>query len=202
VAAAKAAGANGAGGSATSLVDYLDELDAALTKRPSSGTGTASALRSAEPPIATPAGEKPAAAHNDWDISFEPVPQGEAIAEPLGPETPRRPPLTLTADAGMHRATPHGESETRGSDQKRPALPALAEAFAALLAVEQGAPASSAQAWHPAPAITDELVERVAALVVERLSDRVLRETVSDRVSAVAERLIREEIDRIKANIK
>jgi hypothetical protein len=38
--------------------------------------------------------------------------------------------------------------------------------------------------------------------VLERLSDRVVRETVGQVVSEVAERLIREEIERIKRNIK
>jgi len=33
-------------------------------------------------------------------------------------------------------------------------------------------------------------------------SDRVVRETVADLVSTIAERLVREEIDRIKASIK
>ena len=38
--------------------------------------------------------------------------------------------------------------------------------------------------------------------MLERLSDRVGRETVSEIVSAIAERLVREEIERIKASIK
>jgi CheY-like chemotaxis protein len=82
-------------------------------------------------------------------------------------------------------------------------LPALAEAFAALLAAEQNAsPSSAPAAWPPPPAITDELVERVAQRVLEALSDRVVRETVADLVSTIAERLVREEIERIKGAIK
>ena len=38
--------------------------------------------------------------------------------------------------------------------------------------------------------------------VLDRLSDRVVRETVADLVSSIAERLVREEIERIKASIK
>ena len=38
--------------------------------------------------------------------------------------------------------------------------------------------------------------------VLEQLSDRVVRETVSDVVTEVAERLVREEIERIKSSIK
>ena len=86
----------------------------------------------------------------------------------------------------------------------RQTLPALAEAFAALLAAE---PEHAAVLRHrgvgrPPPAITDELVERVARRVLEKLSDRVVRETVADLVSTIAERLVREEIERIKGAIK
>ncbi len=38
--------------------------------------------------------------------------------------------------------------------------------------------------------------------MLERLSDRVVRETTAEIVSSIAERLVREEIDRIKAAIK
>ncbi len=38
--------------------------------------------------------------------------------------------------------------------------------------------------------------------MLEQLSDRVVRETVRDVVTEVAERLVREEIERIKSSIK
>jgi CheY-like chemotaxis protein len=84
----------------------------------------------------------------------------------------------------------------------RQPMPALSDAFAELLAAEQrGGP--PADAWTAtAPAVTDDLVERVAARVLERLSDQVVRETVADLASVIAERLVREEIERIKAGIK
>jgi CheY-like chemotaxis protein len=50
--------------------------------------------------------------------------------------------------------------------------------------------------------VTDELVERVAARVLERLSREQVRDTVTDLVSTIAERLVREEIERIKASIR
>jgi hypothetical protein len=50
--------------------------------------------------------------------------------------------------------------------------------------------------------ITDDLIDRVARRVIEQLSDRVVRETVASIVSDAAERLVREEIQRIKASIK
>ena len=88
---------------------------------------------------------------------------------------------------------------TRGERQ----LPALAEAFAALLAAEPDTPPSSGTAASQSfPAITDELVERVARRVLEKLSDPVVRETVADLVSTIAERLVRDEIERIKGEKK
>jgi CheY-like chemotaxis protein len=54
----------------------------------------------------------------------------------------------------------------------------------------------------PAHDATDDLVERVAGRVLQRLSDRVMRETTAEIVSSVAERLVRAEIDRVKAAIR
>ena len=84
----------------------------------------------------------------------------------------------------------------------RQPMPALADAFAALLTAEQWGSSPADALAATAPAVTDDLVERVAARVLERLSDQVVRETVTDLVSALAERLVREEIERIKAEIK
>jgi hypothetical protein len=68
-------------------------------------------------------------------------------------------------------------------------------------------PVSAISAPQPAaaatsPPLTDELVERVAARVLERLSGEHVREIVADLVSTIAERLVREEIERIKASIR
>jgi CheY-like chemotaxis protein len=68
-------------------------------------------------------------------------------------------------------------------------------------------PVSALSAPQPAatvtsPPLTDELVERVAARVLERLSGEHVREIVADLVSTIAERLVREEIERIKASIR
>ena len=46
------------------------------------------------------------------------------------------------------------------------------------------------------------LADQIARRVLAQLSDRVIRETVVDLVSTTAERLVREEIDRIRRNIK
>jgi CheY-like chemotaxis protein len=78
----------------------------------------------------------------------------------------------------------------------------ILDAFHALLAMEQGEPrpAVGAPAAPAAPvAITDELVEEVTRRVLERLAPNAARELVRQVVGEVAERLIREEIARIKA---
>ena len=88
-----------------------------------------------------------------------------------------------------------------------PVLPPIADAFAALLAAEQSQPRSSAApAWPivapPPPSISEDVIAEVTRRVLEQLTDKVAREAVAEKVSAVAERLIREEIERIKAAIK
>jgi len=87
-------------------------------------------------------------------------------------------------------------------------LPPLADAFAALLAAEQSEPLTSiAPAWPgtlqpPAVDVGEEIIEQITRRVLDRLSDTVMRETVADIVSKVAEQLVRDEIERIKASIK
>ena len=69
-----------------------------------------------------------------------------------------------------------------------------------MLAVEQGElPAS---ALEPPATADAELVDRVARRVVERLGDSAVRQLAAEIVSRTAERLVREEIDRIKAGIR
>ena len=77
-----------------------------------------------------------------------------------------------------------------------PAPPSLAEAFAALLAAEQGRPFSPAA--QPQVQVDDRTIEEVTRRVLDRMSDRVVKDTVVD----TAERLVREEIDRIKSNAR
>lgn len=68
-------------------------------------------------------------------------------------------------------------------------MPSLAEAFAALLSAEQGQPVVPAAA-----AISDDHIEEIARRVIDRMGDDSMRRAVLD----VAERLVREEIARIK----
>ena len=127
-------------------------------------------------PIVAPAGELTATSLPPPDPSLRPVP--EAGVPPVGVAAP-------AADTPVS-ATP----------------PSLADAFASLLAAEQG-DAERAQTVYPwprpvsLPAVSEELIERVAERVIARLSDGVGSELVAQVVARVAEKLVREEIDRI-----
>jgi len=84
----------------------------------------------------------------------------------------------------------------------------IAEAFSALFAAEQGEPGATPIRLGTngsAPVVTDAMVDDVAKRVIERLalgsSDR-MNGIVKQIVSDVAERLVREEIDRIRAATK
>ncbi len=126
-------------------------------------------------------------------------------------------PLVLKPSEAPPRAVPerpgHAPAEATHPIPNGPVLSSLADAFTALLAAEQSAPAPAAPpAWPAAalaagppastsPVVPEDIVEQVAQRVLEQLSDRVVRETVTDVVSSVAERLVREEIERIKRSI-
>ena len=95
-----------------------------------------------------------------------------------------------SSDSPRQEGTGNGESAKSG----------LAGTFATLLAVEQGELPPSALT-PPGAGAEAELVDRIARRVVEQISDRAVREMAADIVSRTAERLVREEIDRIKAGL-
>jgi hypothetical protein len=111
---------------------------------------------------------------------------------PPPPQVVPPPPPAPVADSPRHSAAPAIEP-----------LP-LAEAFAALLAAEQKQPARSHATAVPAlpEHLIEDLVEEVSRRVLTRLSDTVTRETVADIVPKLAERIVQEEIARIKSSIK
>ncbi|MCU1385070.1 MAG: phoP 4, partial [Acidobacteria bacterium] len=189
-----------------------------------------------EPQIATP--EEPATAAPDAapddrlsaieeSIPLEPEVAGpeptaeisstpDAVHEPVAP--------LASSDIVMHHAAASAPAPVPTPEPtpvpafelpmpNRPPLPPLADAFAALLAAEQGEALTAASAlWPtmppPAPpavppaAVTDDIIEDVVRRVLDRLSDTVVRESIAEIASQVAERLVREEIERIKASIK
>lgn len=131
--------------------------------------------------------------------------QSRVVAATTGaPVAATLPPLIVEAPAPI---TADVESEP---------TPVLAGAFSALLAAEQaGAEPDAFAEWLPeAPApvspaaavITDEVIDRIVERVLARLPEQIVRQAVHDAAreiaSTTAERLVREEIERIKSHIK
>jgi hypothetical protein len=71
--------------------------------------------------------------------------------------------------------------------------PGLANAFAALLAAEEGDGPPALEALG-APVVSEALIEDIVRRVIDRMGDSVVRQAVTE----VAERLVRQEIERIK----
>ena len=89
---------------------------------------------------------------------------------------------------------PHAASSAPGAGQApAPSAPkvTLANAFTALLAAEQSMPPAAGPV-----ALTEASIEDAVRRVLVRMTDDLVRRIVVD----TAERLIREEIERIKAN--
>lgn len=132
-------------------------------------------------PVETPAEVTRAPARVPRDAYFERLGASVGDSSPAVEAAPGLPPLSSVPRAG------------EGPAATPPPVPvSLPEAFAALLAAEQGQPVIATS--HAAPFVTDALIDDVATRVIQRLGDASMRQTVLD----VAERLVREEIARIK----
>jgi CheY-like chemotaxis protein len=88
---------------------------------------------------------------------------------------------------------PSSSGSAPSSSELAPPSSVLALAFEALLAAEQGRPLESGAAQKLAS--SDTLIDHITRQVIERLADDRMRDAVLD----VAERLVREEIARIKS---
>jgi hypothetical protein len=116
------------------------------------------------------------AAEESFSLEATPPPPSSAPAPQLPPQAPR------PASAA-------------------PARSALADAFSAFLSAEQGEPADAVQIGPPPPqidtaALAADVAERVLATLRAEAGD--MKELVSRVTSEVAERLVREEISRIR----
>ena len=203
---------------AGSIEDYFDRLDAAF-----STLDTGAVLGSQQPPVIPDLDPPSPSDHQvafgglgdalagwDPDISGDPSPGTPMIQPPpielswTMPPVPETPPVfTLPAEppsapSAAAAAPPVAErpAPPQATSSMPTAPPTLVEAFAALLSAEQGRPFSpAAQAHTP---VDERTIEVITQRVLDRMSDRVVKETVID----LAERLVREEIDRIKSNAR
>jgi CheY-like chemotaxis protein len=173
-------------GGANALEAYFDRLDAALATKTST-----------PPPPPEP---------------IERAPAGATVV-PFLPETPAAPPPPRPVAAVPQPAAPPVVPATSAPASpaqaapsppvvERPAQPepvqseiSLQEAFAALLAAEQ----TAGRAQSPAPVasgtISNETIDEICRRVIARMGDEGMRAAVLD----TAERLVREEIARIKS---
>ena len=141
----------------------------------------------------------------------EPVPAAPSSSVPMAPAPPVPEPVVAPTAPSVPPLAPSLRPSPEppvgvaaAADAPVPATPpSLADAFASLLAAEQG-DAERAQTVFPwprpaaSPAVNEELIERVAERVIARLSDDAGSELVAQVVARVAEKLVREEIDRIR----
>lgn len=113
--------------------------------------------------------------------------------------TPASPPAAPATEPSAVSSAPAPSAPPGEKPAPAPsAKSGLADTFATLLAVEQGELPASALLPPEQPGDA-ELVDRIARRVIEQMGDRAVREMAADIVSRTAERLVREEIDRIKA---
>ena len=158
---------------------YWDRLDAKFANtKVSSPTPPEQPSADAAP---APAASEPVASA---PVSYESVPSAPVSYEPV----PSAPAPSASAPSA-------------------PASGLIAEAFAALLALEDGQPGAkpvrlTTGADQPPPAaepkITDAVIEDVVRRVIERLGPDAVRAVVVDVVSQISERLVKEEIERIR----
>ena len=154
---------------------------------------------SAEPPApaaeAVPASKPPSppvsipfAAPAPTPVPVEPPPVvAEAAPPPVIERREAAPPPPAPSPASVAVATP----VSLGGGTQR-ALPSLAEAFATLLSAEEGRSVSASKVG--ASSVSDQAIDDIVNRVVARMTDQSVRETVI----GVAERLVRDEIERIK----
>ena len=141
-----------------------------------------------------------------------PIPRAEELTPPPPVAEPVQPSPGLATPVTTHAAD---RVPTAPAPAAPTAFPSVADAFAAILASESRDSTSDKPGWPvfqppavpepppPAPLeLTDAEVDRIVGLVLDRMSDRIVRETVTTIASDRTERLVREEIERIKNALK
>ena len=175
-------------GGANALEAYFDRLDAALATKTSTPLAPETVDRIPETTTVAPfLSETPAA---------PPVPRTvAAVPQPVAPaiETPPRAPLPPVTSASA--APPAPAIERPAPQESVQTEVSLQDAFAALLAAEQTGGKPSSDAPAAAEAVSNETIDEICRRVIARMGDDAMRAAVLD----AAERLVREEIARIKA---
>jgi CheY-like chemotaxis protein len=176
----------------TSVDEYFERLDRAFANL-NAPLEPRELVRPFPRPVSTPE------AAEDEPETASPATQ----AHDVSPPTPAAAENSVAAPIG--EAEPSGGAGPSGGAEAPPPQPhdkesTLAKTFATMLAVERRElPAS---ALDPGPSAADDvLVDRIVQRVVEQMSDRAVRDLATEIVSRTAERLVREEIERIKSGV-
>lgn len=171
------------------LDEYFDRLDAAFASlgaaKSTTGRGPADDPFADKdlPTLAGLVGDPSVRSHSS------PVPEfGRITAPPVEP-----PDVSATLASAPREPAPAAAHSTP------PGSNAIAEVFRVLFAAEQGDRDALQRFQGTAqPMVTDDLVNEVTRRVLERLAPDAARHLVADIVSEVAEKLVREEIERIR----
>ena len=175
---------------ATNLDDYFDQLDTAFANI-AAPTVPAAQTAATSPTFSTFA---PAAAAPPDDAAA--IEESPALELPLSYASPA--PTEPVAAAPVQVSPPPQAAPAVARE-----LPSVAEAFAAILAAEQHEESAARPVWPSSPAAAQGPSAEIGEAVVEQIVERVLsRLAVGEQVTEVAERLVREEIERIKASIR
>jgi CheY-like chemotaxis protein len=190
---ASGASASTPGPPSGSLEDYFDRLDAAFATL-EGGAPPPSQATHGGPPSVPPGAVAPIPADvvGGWDPDLTAgAPKIEFIESPPSvPEPAPSPPVQQEAQPVETVPASHGAATTGPQQPVAPRpVPTLAEAFAALLSAEQSRQIIPSAIAARGPEVGEDVIEEIARRVVARLGDSVLD---------AAERLVREEIDRIK----
>jgi CheY-like chemotaxis protein len=166
---------------------------------------TAQAASIPAPPLGVPA---PIGSTAPLEVATTPSTMPSATSALFADRDPSRA-SALESQASQSRgliARTAGAPRTSGEAAATLRPPSLADAFAALLAAESGVPQPHPALTWPAsttaPMPPEIPVDDIVQLVLDRLSDRAVREAAAALVPAVAERAVREEIERLRASIQ
>lgn len=173
--------------------DYLDRLDAAFSAFDAE-PGRSRVLPSDSSERHERASTSDAASAESRDLAGELAGWDATVPSAPVPPPPVTPTTQRPAQANASSLEPH-------TPQTAP-VPTLPEAFAALLTAESNRPVAARtvtrEPLNTSTPLSDDAIEQVTRRVIERMTDAATREIVLD----VAERLVREEIERIKAQTR
>lgn len=189
-----------------SLDDYFDRLDAAFATLDDGSPAPTPMVDAdlnvptldavlARPRVAAPPFERP-----DASATLSPATPRDSVSPPLAPVAPAASPEASAPTSVVWPqapAAPYSSAPTPAPLERN----VIADAFSMMLAVERGEPGAvplRLSATAQEPLITDAFIDEVVKRVIAKLSPDAAAAVVTDVVSDVSERLVREEIARIR----